>query len=113
MLLLNPQRLSMVFLTSMPNHHILSGVFECTLSDHYGIFTVLKYTMKPNMMSRNEKIIRDFKHFSLDLFLNDLSFLMNAVTTSLHNCSDIEQAWDLWKSSFTKCVEKHAPLKKF
>ena len=62
--------------------------------------------MKPSKRSRNEKIIRDFKNFSLDLFLNDLSFLMNAVTTNLRNCSDTEEAWDLWESSFTECVEK-------
>ena len=34
---------------------------------------------------------------------------MNAVTTNLNKCSDIEQARDLWKSS----LEKHAHLKKF
>jgi hypothetical protein len=31
---------------------------------------------------------------------------------NLEHCNDVNKAWLIWKSNFTKIIDKHAPLEK-
>ena len=100
--------LSDVILTTMPELHTNTEVFEITLRDHFLIYTCINMPCKAN----HHKTVkyRCYKNFNNDAFLYDLSNseLCTKVTTKN---GDVEQARLNWKTEFQRISNKHAPIK--
>ena len=97
-----------VILTTMPELHTNTEVFEITLSDHFLIYTCINMPCKAN----HHKTVkyRCYKNFDNDAFLYDLSnseLCNNLITKN----GDVEQAWLNWKTEFQRISNKHAPIK--
>ena len=58
-------------------------------------------------MQRPSKIVRDFKNFDKDKFLQDLQMMEN-----FDYAQDPNYNYEKFQNHFLECLEKHAPLKK-
>jgi hypothetical protein len=84
-----------------------AGVSKITISDHYLIYGVRKF---PSPKGNNNILeYRDFKRFNAEAFGQGLNSLGSL---NLEHCNNVNKAWLIWKSNFTKIIDKHAPLKK-
>jgi hypothetical protein len=78
-----------------------------TLIDHFytnkcDFITVRKF---PSFKGNNNILeYRDFKRFNAEAFGQDLNSLGSL---NLEHCNDVNKAWLIWKSNFTKIIDKH------
>ena len=102
-----------VILSSVPDHHISTRVLPISMSDHFPVITILKSQQKLKAAHKTVRF-RDFKHFVLNDFLNDLNArLLNDqnVHNNLNNECDVEKIWLQFKMTFLEVSEAHAPMK--
>jgi len=88
-----------LIITSRPNMHQLTQVFETGLSDHH----LMIYTMLKSTYTKVEPVIlrsRCYKNFSEDYFLNDLRL-------KLDNSGNFSK----FNKGFKTVLDKHAPVK--
>ena len=95
--------------TSKPIWHTMTEVVKLTSSDHLAILSVLHLKEPQNpakcITSRN------FKHFSVDNFLDDLSN-STIIRNIPYFCFDPCTAWEQFKNEFLSICQKHAPIVK-
>lgn len=94
-----------VHLTNDPTKISTSGVIHVGISDHSLIYTIRKIGIPKGP----PKIIktRNYKSFSSQLFLEDLS---NQPWEILNNLSDPNEIWSNFKAIFLTIFDKHAPI---
>ena len=93
--------------TTNPEKHVLSGVFNTALSDHYLIFTVYGED-KPTTASKKIIQWRDFKHFDHAKFVD---FLNNMHFEYVYKCTSVNEALELWHCIVMEAVDVCAPIK--
>ena len=95
-----------VILTSVPDKHVHSGVFQTCFSDHFLTFTIVNMKKKQN----SHKLVkyRDYKSFVPELFLNDVTKCFSNIDEFNE---DTNACWLKWKSNFLTICDKHAPFK--
>jgi hypothetical protein len=106
-----------IILTSSPDEHTRSGVFESTFSDHYITYTCLKLNNKKKKHHKEIKF-RNFSKFNEMECVNDFTESFNTIFDDLNkedflnkNYSDtMEMYWSLWKQTFIDISNKHAPF---
>ena len=94
----------------MPEHHLVSGVIECTISDHYMTYTVLQHK-RGKQGAPKYVTTRDFKHFD-PLYYNEDLMDCNLYHT-VNNCRNVDDSWESWSSRVLNIMNKHAPLKTY
>lgn len=96
--------------TTNPESHKCTGVFHTTMSDHYLIHTVLE-NIKPheNKQLHNEVRYRCYKNFDEIKFTHDVC--TSAVFNDISLCTDVNNAWSLFKNEFLKISNNHAPIR--
>ena len=97
-----------VILTSHPALHRKSAVLKYTLSDHYLIYTHMKFEhTKPSVVDHNTVKFRDMKNFDMESFSNDL------ISCDIRNGSQDNDdiSWERWKLAYTDICDRHAPMK--
>lgn len=94
--------------TSMPERHLVSGVVECTISDHFMTYTILQNPRVKRGASRYVTV-RDYKHFDAASFNVDL--MESNLYHIVNNCSNVNESWNNWSDNVLKVMNKHAPLK--
>jgi len=92
--------------TTIPEKHSKSGVMECSISDHYLIYTLL--STKQEKTKSKEIRIRNFNKFNNINFISDIRKLS---LLNINNYTDVNKAWDDWSSKFSDVCAKHAPLR--
>ena len=102
------QSCTLIDLILISNHlqPILSGVLTKCLGDYYGIFTVLP--MKMNKNSFKTIAIRSSKNFNTTAFIHDVA--NSAIFNSILNFSDVNAAWNAWKTEYLRICDIHAPV---
>ena len=99
---LNPSSIDLI-LTNRPKRFIGNTVIETGLSDHHKmIITVLKTSLPkqtPNIIR-----YRDYKHFSLIQFRNELF-------ANLNNMNEKDTNYERFESIFVELINQHAPMK--
>ena len=100
----NPSRCSMI--------RSSNGVLKYTMSEHYAVYTVINSKLKQDSIPHIFKS-RDYKRFNPQCFLAELSTSLNDGFNTSCTSVSVHQAWQTWKTIFSKCSEKYAPLKTF
>ena len=93
--------------TSNNDFHIHSDVLKTSFSDHYTIYTVVKWaksTYAPKTYKR-----RNYIKFNEILFLQDISNFTQSF--NIHKFSTVENAWQIFKESFLNICNRHAPVR--
>jgi len=87
-----------------------SFVSNICMSDHRPIICELSFkTPKSNLKGHTYYTYRNFKHFSYDAYLRDLSFIN---FNQIMSCINPDEAADLFMKLLLSVVDLHAPLKK-
>ena len=91
-------------ITNKPQTIIISGVLKISISDHYMIYGIRKFTHTKS----NPKYIesRNMKNFDPNLFTQDL---LN-VQWNLYDNDDPNDMVYVWETLFLEVVNRHAPL---
>lgn len=93
-----------LFITSDKEMISLCGVYPLTISDHYLIYGIRKSSLKhgePKFI-----ITRNVKNFSEEQFVSDIQ---HAQWPDISTYTNVNEAWECWKTIFTGVLEKHAP----
>jgi hypothetical protein len=106
-----------IILTSSPDEHSTTGVFESTFSDHYITYTCLNLMSKKNKYHKEIKF-RNFNKFDDKECEKDFTERFNKLFEGFKktdfsgsNCNDrLEEYWSLWKHTFLDISNKHAPF---
>ena len=96
-----------VILSSLGFKHKCTYVEPISLSDHYLVLTEIGNAPQPEPET---KTCRSFKHFNDTDFINDLNDEMSLLPQDF---SDLENAWNIFKTTFTTVSDKHAPIRSF
>ena len=96
-------------ITSVTHNHSESDVIEVTFSDHYLVYSVLKF--KSIIKTPRTVEVRCFKNFNQHLFLMNLSKALD--TFMLNPPTDLETAWCTWAYIFTNICNMYVPMKKY
>ena len=72
----------------------------------YGIFTVLPKKMNKN--SSKTIAIHSSKNFNTTAFVHDVT--NSAIFNSILNFSDVNAAWNAWKTEYLRICDIHAPI---
>jgi len=96
-----------LFITNDKDKISSYGIYPLTISDHFLIYGIRKATLKKG----EPKIIttRNLKNFSEEQFINDIQ---RSQWPEISKCTNVNEAWDCWKTVFTAVLEKHAPTRK-
>ena len=95
-----------LFLTTKPENISGSGVIHLGISDHSLIYAVRKHTLQKARQILRE--VRDFKNFSENDFIDDISQLPWDMSYQFENPNI---CWQVWKSLFLEVLDRHAPLR--
>ena len=96
-----------VCITNSPERIVNSDVIPLGISDHSLVFM----TRKIHYVNRSSQRIickRSFKNFNESSFLNDLN---SKDWENVEQLSDPNEMWDVLKTLFMDCLDKHAPLR--
>ena len=104
-----------VILSNVPDQHATTRVLPVSMSDHFPVITTLR-SQQPLKAVHNTVQFRDYKHFVVSDFLNDLETcfqndqnLYNTTNNETTNCP--EKLWHQFKTAFQEISNKHAPTK--
>jgi exonuclease III len=107
-----------IILSTCPQHHVISGVHEINLSDHFMIYTCID--VAPTRKPHREIKYRNYKNFDEQRCLNDYHKLFDNIIDNFKTFSNIEKTnvddiiehnWTVWKNSFLEVSDKNAPIK--
>ena len=95
------------FLTNETVNIVASDIIETSISDHYLVFGVRKFTT----VKGSSKFIetRSMKHYDAEIFLHDLR---NAPWDLLRISDDPDDMVYTWENLFLEILDIHAPLRK-
>jgi exonuclease III len=96
-----------IILTSMPNNHKITGVYKVSLSDHYMTYTIV--SRKTGEHKHKSVKFRDYKNFNIDDYIDDIDRC--PALNSIHENTNVDNAWDIWFSNFMNICDKHAPMR--
>ena len=92
--------------TNVCAHYIQSGCIEAGISDHLPVYAIFEnFDCEP--FKKVTKHLRNFRKFSKDSFCNDLS---NAQWREIYDCTDPNEAYELFYTMFLEVCNKHAPI---
>lgn len=104
-----------IILTRVPEVHVSTEVLHVTMSDHFPVITRLRSQQK---LQNEHKTVRfrDYKHFEVDDFLDDLKSSLNTdqqleLVKNKRATPDSEIQWQHFKKTFLEVSERHAPIK--
>ena len=97
-----------VIFTNYLDRVVCSGVSHVSLSDHSLVYAFRKISIDPSFKGHSTITYRKFKNFDSASFRSDIS---RQNWDSVNNYDDSNDMWDVWKSLFFQCVDKHAPLR--
>ena len=100
-----PSLVDNIFINSI-EHDTYSGNTISKITDHLPNFIFIN-NGNQHLMQRPSKMVRDFKNFDKDKFLQDLQMMEN-----FDNAQDPNYNYEKFQNHFLECLEKHAPLKK-
>ena len=113
-LVLEPTRVTMttltlldVILSNFSDLHVKTGVYRISVSDHYMVYTVLKFPK--GIHKHNEVQFRNYKMFDVNNFLTDLKDCKDIVDTDWDEIN-LDSKWNSFKSKFIEVSNKHAPI---
>ena len=96
-----------VILSNVSQYHVLTRVHELSVSDHYLVYTILKF--KKPFLNHREVKFRNFKDFNAGAFMNDLRSSTSIANTNWSG-SSLESKWFEFKECFFAVCNKHAPV---
>ena len=96
-----------VILTTMPELHSYTDVYEFALSDHFLVYTCVNSPIS----KAKHKTVRNwcYKNFEINDFLHDIEQSSLCERSSIKD-GDVDQAWCHWKTEFLRICDKHAPV---
>jgi hypothetical protein len=83
-----------------------SGIVHVGISDHSVIFAVRKFRVDKSQ--KNTRYFRNFKRFSSNDFLTDLSQVQWETVAQYENPN---MCWQIWSSLFLQVLDRHASLR--
>ena len=98
--------------TSNESYHIKSGVLCSTLSDHYAIYSIIRFK-QPHNIGRTIQI-RSFNEVNIDLLMDDI-----VGSNIFHTCielpstvgtDNLDFCWTKWLSTLTGIIGSHVPI---
>ena len=98
-----------VILSTHPALHHYTEVFNCTLSDHYLIYTSLDVSKCLIKNSHKEIRFRCYKNFDVNLYFYDIA--NSVVLNNIYRISNVNEAWNSWKTEYLRICDKHAPIR--
>ena len=98
-----------VILSTHPMLHQFTRTFECTLSDHYLVYTAIDVVKGDTLNKHNEIRYRCFKNFNSVSFINDIE--NSDIFKNIYNNTNVDNAWNEWKIEFIRICNKHAPVR--
>ena len=93
--------------TTMPHNHLDHGILKYTLSDHYFIFTTLKFRRQASPPKRIHK--KDYNGISINDFIRDLMDI--GLYSGAIDAKSTSDAWREWSNAFNTVVSKHVKIK--
>ena len=93
--------------TSVPHHHIKTDIVDTTMSDHFMIFTMLKFKSSEKKESKYIKT-RFYNNFDESSFLRDIRLQFTDFRIENEN---INYMWHRWKTLFNYISTKYAPIR--
>ena len=86
-----------------------SSVLNITLSDHYPILAnfALHKSKRPTKTIKR----RNYNNLNYTEFIGDL--YRSDILNSIYNCTDVAEAWTLWKNEFLNICNAHAPIREY
>ena len=72
-----------LILTTMPNSHIVSDIIKTSISDHYLVYTLLRY--KKSAKGHRNIQVRSYKNFNEQSFFSDLQITLESFTLNPPN----------------------------
>ena len=100
-----PSLVDNIFINSI-EHDTYSGNIISKITDHLPNFMFIN-NGNQNLMQRPSIMVREFKNFDKDKFLQDLQTIEN-----FDDAQDPNYNYEKFQNHFLKYLEKHAPLKK-
>jgi hypothetical protein len=94
-----------LILTTDQSKHIRTGVHKIGISDHHMCFTIIGFD-KDKYVHKTIKY-RDYTKFSVNDFINDLE---KSGLDEICLLSNLEDAWQKWKTTFLLAANKHCPF---
>ena len=93
--------------TTCARNIVKSGVHEVSMSDHYMIYCIHKFS---GAVEKDHKVIktRNMKNFNEDAFLADVSGICWELL--LTETDDIKTLVNNWSNLFSLIIDKHAPI---
>ena len=95
--------------TSNESYHIKSGVLCSTLSDHYAIYSIIRFK-QPHNVGRTIQI-RSFNEVNIDLLIDDIvrSDIFHIELPSIVGTDNLDFCWTKWLSTLTGIIDSHVP----
>ena len=91
----------------MPHNHLDHGILKYTLSDHYLIFTTLRFRRQASPPKIIHK--KDYNGININDFIRHLmDIVLYSVVIDAKSTSD---AWRDWSNAFNTVVNKHVKIK--
>ena len=113
-LVLEPTRVTLttstlldVILSNVSDLHARTGVYRISLSDHYMVYSLLKFPR--NKHKHNEIEFRNYKNFNVNNFLQDLK-KCEEICDTVWDEHDLDTKWNAFKHKFIQVSNKHAPI---
>ena len=93
--------------TTMPHNHLDHGILKYTLSDHYFIFTTLKFRRQASTPKLIHK--KDYNGININDFIRDLMDI--GLYSGVIDAKSTSDAWRDWSNAFDTVVSKHVKIK--
>ena len=93
--------------TTMPHNHLDHGILKYTLSDHYFIFTTLKFRRQASPPKLIHK--KDYNGININDFIRDLMDI--GLYSGVIDAKSTSDAWRDWSNAFNTVVSKHFKIK--
>ena len=91
----------------MPHNHLDHGILKYTLSDHYFIFTTLKFRRQASPPKLIHK--KDYNGININDFIRDLMDI--GLYSGVIDAKSTSDAWRDWPNAFNTVVSKHVKIK--
>ena len=93
--------------TTMPHNHLDHGILKYALSDHYFIFTTLKFRRQASPPKRIHK--KDYNGININDFIRGLMDI--GLYSGVIDAKSTSDAWRDWSNAFNTVVSKHVKIK--
>jgi len=96
-------------ITNCDTHHLIPGIIQSDLTDHYPTFCIIQDTLKHKQPKKYS--YRSMKNFNLEHFVTDLNYRLNNSFIPDLNIKNLNSIFDQFLALISSTIEIHAPLK--